>query len=467
MMNTNSKMKNSLATALVALAITGLGLAGSGCAGKPVQPSTTASAAAQEAIPLVGTFKVNRYVLDNGLKLLVVEDHTSPTFAYQTWFRVGSRDESPGRTGLAHLFEHMMFKETRTLKEGEFDRILEGAGAEGENAFTSQDYTAYIQELPKDKLELIARLEADRMVNLIINDQAFKTETEVVQNERRFRNENNPDGLIFQELFETAFTKHPYRWPVIGYQQDLNSMKGQDGVDFYRSFYSPNHATIVIVGDVKPEEALAMVKKHYDGIAAQPTPARSIEAEPPQASSRHKTLKLNMKNEKLLMGYRVPAITHEDVPALNLLQSVLSGGKSSRLHRALVETGIAGSVEAYSADSKDPSLFLVSCNLQKGRKAAQAEAVILRELARLAQQPVGEKELEKARNNISFGFFSGLEGNFNKARFLGTYEAVAEGFEAGLNVYQRTLAVNALELQAVARRYFQNKNRTVIMGVPK
>ncbi|MCM2277656.1 MAG: insulinase family protein [Oligoflexia bacterium] len=435
------------------------------CAAKTVKAPDEEPA--REAIPLVGSIKVNRFQLDNGLRLLVVEDHSSPTLAYHTWFRVGSRDETPGRTGLAHLFEHMMFKETKNLKDGEFDRILEGAGAEGENAFTSRDYTAYVQEMPRDKLELIAKLESDRMVNLVINDQAFKTETEVVQNERRFRQENNPDGLMYQALYEVAFTKHPYRWPVIGYQQDLDSMRGQDGVDFYRAFYSPNHATIVIVGDVTPAEALATVKKHYAAIPGQPTPAQTIQPEPPQTAPRHKTLKLNMKNEKLLMGYRAPSVHHEDIPALNLLQAVLSGGKSSRLHRALVETGIAGSIEAYSSDEKDPSLFIIGANLQQGRKAAQAEAAILRELARLARQPIGDKELEKARNVLEFAFYSGLESNSEKARFLGHFEAVGQGFELGLNIQRRALAVNALELQAVAKRYFENKNRTVITGVTK
>ncbi len=437
-----------------------------GCAGKKTQEDAD-RIARESAIPLVGTYKVNRFTLDNGLRLLVVEDHSSPTFAYHTWFKVGSRDELPGRTGLAHLFEHMMFKETKSLKDGEFDRILEGAGAEGENAFTSRDYTAYVQELPKDKLELIAKLEADRMVNLVVNEKAFKTETEVVQNERRFRNENSPDGMMYQELFELAFTKHPYHWPVIGYQKDLDSMSGKDAEEFYRSYYSPNHATIIVVGDVTPTQVLETVKKHYGALEAQAAPARTIEPEPLQDGARRKTLKFNMKNEKLIIGYHIPAITHEDIPALNMMQTVLSGGKSSRFQRALVETGIATSVEAYGLDDKDPSLFVIGVDLQKGRKAAQAETIILREIERLAKTPVSETELERARNSSSFEFYSGLNTHSQIARFLGAYEALAGNFELGINIQKQSMTVPASVISQITRKYLSPNNRSVITGVPK
>lgn len=444
------------------------------CAGKGVQPVSEES-----GIPLAGTFTVNRYSIENGLKLLVIEDHSSPTFAYQTWFRVGSRDETPEYTGLAHLFEHMMFKETKSLKEGQFDKILEAAGTEGLNAFTSRDYTAYVQELPRNKtevsegkdtednLELIARLESERMVNLIVDEKAFKTETEVVQNERRFRTENNPDGTLYQELFELAYTEHPYHWPVIGYQQDLDRMSAKEAREFYQSFYSPSHATIIVVGDVKAKEVLKVVKKHYGNIPARPLAAQTIPAEPPQASARHKLLKLNIKTEKLLMGYHIPSINSPDVPALTLVQGILGGGKSSRLHRALVETGISSSVEAYGLDDKDPALFIIGTNLQKGKKAAQAEAIIMREITRLAQRPIGEKELEKAKNLLNFDFIQGLDSNASKARFLGHYEAVAGNFEEGLKIMKAISQVNAAQVQDVTKRFFQPTNRSVITGVPK
>jgi zinc protease len=421
----------------------------------------------KEELPFFGSFPVHRFTLNNGLKILVVEDHSSPTFAYQTWFNVGSRDEIVGRTGLAHLFEHMMFKETKNLKDGEFDRLLESAGAEGENAFTSRDYTAYIQELPKNKLDLITRLESDRMVNLVINQAAFSTEREVVQNERRFRNENSPDGLMNQELFELAFNKHPYHWPVIGYQKDLASMSVQDALNFYQSYYSPNHATIVVVGDVSPNQVLDLIQKYYGHLKPQKASDHAIPAEPNQKAPRRKDLKLNIQVEKLIMGYPIPSITHPDIPVLDVIQSTLTGGKSSRLHQTLVETGIASAVECYDIEDKDPSLFVFVANLQKGRKAKEAETVILKELEKLKKEPVSTTELERAKNKLNFGFYEGLGSNFEKARFLGQYETSAGDFREGIRHHDRIQNITANEVLEVAKKYFDPNRRTVITGVKK
>lgn len=433
-----------------------------GCAGKETKKDTDS-----DTVPLVGNFKVHRYTLDNGLRLLVVEDHTSPTFAYQTWFRVGSRDEMVGRTGLAHLFEHMMFKGTKLHKDGEFDKLLESAGAEGENAFTSRDYTAYVQELPSSKLDLIMSLESDRMTGLIVNDESFKTEREVVQNERRFRQENSPDGTMYQEIFDAAFSKHPYHWPVIGYQKDLDAMSAEDARAFYRSFYSPNHATLVISGDVDPATVLSKAKMYYGGIPGQVSPAHPIEAEPPQPNVRRRNLKLNIQVEKLLVGYHIPGILDADMPAIGVLSAVLTGGKSSRLSRALVDTGIASAVDSYDLEDKDPSLLILLANLQKGKRATQAESVILKEIARLIKEPISEQELARAKNRVSFGFYESLSSNNEKCHFLGHYEAIAGDFTLGLQRFQQIQKVTAPEIQAVAKRYLQPNNRTVITGVHK
>lgn len=421
----------------------------------------------KEVIPFIGNFSVNRFTLANGLRLLVVEDHSSPTLAYQTWFKVGSRDEVPGRTGLAHLFEHMMFKGTKNMKDGEFDRALEGAGAQGENAFTSRDYTAYIQEMPKDKLELIAKLEADRMVNLVINPASFKTEREVVQNERRFRTENSPDGLIYQELFGLAFQKHPYHWPVIGYQKDLENMSHKNALDFYQAYYSPNHATVVVVGDVKADEVLKTIQSHYGKLEPQETPEHSISSETAQKSPRKKELKLNIQVDKLMIGYHVPGLTHQDIPKLAVFQSILTGGKSSRLNQALVETGIATSVDAYDPDDKDPTLMIIAANLQKGKKVYEAESAILRELSKLTQETVSQAELDRAKNKINFGFYEGLESNYQKAHFLGHYEATAGDLAEGIRQQKKILDVSAANIQDIAKRYFNPNHRTVITGVKK
>jgi zinc protease len=459
-MKKNSSLVDSI------LFLTLVSIATASCASKTVNVGGE-EVPREQKIPFVGTFQVHKFMLGNGLKVLVVEDHSSPTFTYHTWYRVGSRDEIPGYTGLAHLFEHMMFKETKNLKDGEFDRILEMAGAEGENAFTSRDYTTYVQELPSDKLDLIAKLESDRMVNLIVNEKAFKTETEVVQNERRSRNENSPDGLMYQELFTTAFTKHPYRWPVIGYQEDLDRMSAKDAMDFYRSYYSPNHATIVVVGDVKPSQVISTIEKYYEKLPPQPSPIRVIDDEPTQTSPRRKQLKLNIQVEKLMMGYHIPATRSDELPALRVAASLLAGGKSARLQRALVDTGIASSVGAFELEDKDPSLFVLAANLQKGRSATQAETVILREIQNLLRTPVGDLELERAKNRINFSFYEGLNDNSKKARFLGAYEALANDFQVGLKQQQKIASITSAEVQAVIKKYLDPRNRSVITGVKK
>ena len=429
-----------------------------GCAHSPLK---------EETLPLIGEFKVHKYSFPNGLKLLVVEDHSSPTFAYQTWFRVGSRDEVPGFTGLAHLFEHMMFKETKNYKDGEFDKILETAGEEGENAFTETDNTTYVQELPKGNLELIAKLESDRMVNLVVDEHQFKTELEVVQNERRMRTENSPDGTMYQELHGLAFTKHPYHWPVIGYQEDLNRMSPSDAEKFYREHYSPNHATIVVVGDVDTGEVASTVQKYYAALPARESSPHEIPAEPPQKASRHKKMKLNIQVEKLMIGFHVPQITSDDSAALEILDNILTGGKSSRLNRALVDTGIATSVGAFNPDTIDPGLFVIDANLQKHKKASLAEAVIQREIEKLIREQVPAQELERAKNIDDFGFYEGLDSDSQKARFLGEYETITHSFETGLGRHQKIQNVTALEVQAVAKKYLQPSNRSVITGVPK
>jgi zinc protease len=441
-------------------------LALAGCAGKATKSPETAGQA-PGGVPLVGTFKVHPFTLDNGLRLLVVEDHSSPTLAYQTWFRVGSRDEVMNYTGLAHLFEHMMFKGTKAHPEGQYEHILEEAGAEGLNAFTSQDYTAYIQEIPSDKLDLLASLESDRMHNLVVNDQSFRTEVGVVQNERRFRNENNPDGMIEQELFGLAFKKHPYHWPVVGYQEDLDRMSSENAREFYQNYYNPSHATIVMVGDVTPDRALSVVKKYYGSLPGKASPPHVVEAEPAAKETRRKTLNMNIQVQKLWVAYRVPSITNPDAPKLEVLASILTGGKSSRLHRALVETGIASSVEASNPGSEDPSLFTIVVNLQKGKKAAQAEAVINREIQRLFREPISDREMERAQNRLSFDFYSGLSTSYEKARFLGYFEASANDFQKGIEFRKEIPKVTPADVQSVVKTYFVPDNRTVITALPK
>ncbi len=420
-----------------------------------------------EVIQLTENFKAKRAILKNGLKLIVVKDTSSPTFAYQTWFRVGSRNEVMGKTGLAHLFEHLMFKGTKNHKEGEFDRLLERAGAEGENAFTTNDHTVYVQEMPKNALDLIIGLEADRMVNLIVNDASFKTEREVVQNERRLRKENSAEGTIYQTLFETAFTENPYHWPVIGYEQDLNLMNAQDARNFYERYYSPDRATIVIAGDVDENEVYRKIDKAYGSIPNKNTPDGVITPEPEQTAQRRKKLSLNVEVEKLWMGFKIPPLNSPDAPVLDAIQAVLADGKDSRLNRALVDSGISGSASAGSLGLRDPGLFLIETDLQKGKSNLLAESIIKREIDRLKNTLVGAEELKRAINVTRFHFFEKLTQAKERAEFVGMAETELGSVEAGVAQQKLLEHVTPEQIQEVAQKYFDTSKMTVVVAVPK
>ncbi|MBI2711656.1 MAG: insulinase family protein [Bdellovibrio sp.] len=420
-----------------------------------------------QVLPFVGSFQVHRFSLENGLKILIVEDHSSPTFAYQTWFDVGSRNETPGKTGLAHLFEHMMFKGTKKYKDDQFDKLLEQAGVQGENAFTSRDFTVYVQELPTKKLRLIAELEADRMRNLIVDDHGFATEKGVVENERKFRNENNPEGILDQHLYELAFTKHPYRWPIVGYEDDLKKMTSAEARDFYQTHYAPNHATLIISGDVDAEKTYHLIKDVYGEIPKGSDRPPVLVSEPKRETPKSKKLKLNVQVEKLFFAFPVPAFTHDDIPALQVLQNILTAGRSSRLSRALVDGGIATSADAFDLESKDPGLFTFMISMQKGKTSEQAKAVLLREIERLKSHPVSAEELQRVRNKLAFEFFDSLASNSRKTGVLGSYETLTGDFQIGLKIRARMQTVTAKDIQRVAKMYLNPKLGVSVTGVPK
>ncbi|HTL13055.1 MAG TPA: pitrilysin family protein [Bdellovibrionota bacterium] len=419
-------------------------------------------------LPFLGSLQIQKTTLPNGLKLLVVEDHSSPTFAYQTWFKVGSRDEVPKFTGLAHLFEHLMFKATKNHPEGDLDRILGEAGVEDKNAFTTNDHTAYHESMPKNGLELVMSIESDRMVNLVVDDKTFKTEREVVQNERRYRDENNPVGIMYRNLFELSFKKSTYRWPVIGYEEDLNRMKASDAAAFYKAHYRPSNATVVVVGDVDGAEVLKLANKYYGPISNEGAvaPAKAI-PEPAPLEVRRKRLTLGLQAEKVMVAFRAPPGDSPDVPALNVLEAILTDGNASRLRMALVEKGVATSIGSGSFDMRDPSVFLFFADLQKGKSSKAAEEAILKELQRLGTERVGDAELERAKNLVRFDFYSGLQGNDSKAEFIARYETDFGSYKLGLDHMDAVAQVTPDDLLRVAKAYFNPSSRMVITGVPK
>lgn len=430
-----------------------------GCASAP-------RAISEGTTKFVGSSKVHRFKLPNGLKVLVLEDHSSPTFAYHVWYNVGSKDEVRGHTGLAHFFEHLMFKGTKNHKDGEFDRALESAGAEGENAFTSRDYTGYIQSLPKDKLDLIVSLEADRMNNLLVSEEGVKTEREVVQNERRFRKENSPDGQLYERLYQIAYTKHNYQWPVIGYEADLIAASRESFENFYKRFYAPNNATVVVVGDVDPGKVIATVEKYYGPLKASKIDRKEPPKEPEQTAERSETKPLKVEVEKLMLGYKSVDVNSPDMPALEVLRGVLAEGKGSRLYRKLVDAGIATEADIENSEARFPGLFIFFVNMQKGKTAQQAITVIENEIKNVIAGKVTKEEIARAVAMHRFGVYDTMASNYRKAHFLGFYETVAGRFERGVEILEGVKRIDAKELARVAKKYLRKESRNVLVGVP-
>lgn len=432
-----------------------------------VQCSHLSSIKQKEESSVFNGLRVQRATLHNGLKVLLLEDHSAPIFSFQTWYNVGSKDEEPGLTGLAHLFEHMMFKETAHFKDGEFDRLLEEAGAEGQNAFTSRDYTGYVQSLPISALELVMKLESDRMVNLIVNENALQKEREVVHNERRFRNENNPDGKMYEMLYEAAFPNHPYHWPVIGYSEDLDRVNSQECHAFYRKFYAPNNATLVIVGDINPDATLQQIEKHYVHLKPSVIQRTPKTTSLPQSTKRELRLSIKSPVEKLMVAYPIPSVHHADLPALEVLRTITTVGKSSLLHERLVEAGIATEVDSENEEKKEPSLFVFFVNLQKNQKAQKALKVINSTIQEFQKGKLKPAWIQQAIAMHRLNFLDDFGSTAKKARFLGFYETVAGNFERGFELLEKMKTIQPQDLQRVAQRYFNPKQSIIIIGSPE
>jgi zinc protease len=406
---------------------------------------------------------LRRFRLGNGLTVLTLVDRSAPTVSYHTWFRVGSRHERPGKTGLAHLFEHLMFNETRGRPPGEFDRLMERAGAQA-NAATWTDWTYYYENAPRDALPLLIELEADRMSNLVLRVPQVTSEKEVVANERKLRVDDDIEGKALELLYDSAFRRHPYRWPTIGWMKDIRGFTVRDCRDFYRRHYAPNNATIVVAGDFEERRALSLVQRHYGGLsggpkAESPTPSR----EPLQRAERVFQLTAPTPTEKLLIGYRAPAFSHLDTPALVVANEVLFGGQSSRLHRLLcLDEEIALSVRGSIAPFIDPGLFEMWIFIRQGKPRAEALRLLDLEIARLGSDGPTAFELEKAINQIELSFLHSMETAGGKAEQIGFYETVVDD---GAAVFDRLAAyqeVTVGDVKRVVAKYLRPSRRTRI-----
>jgi zinc protease len=406
---------------------------------------------------------IERFRMGNGLSILLVEEHAAPTVAFHTWFRVGSRNESPGKTGIAHLFEHLMFNEMEGLGAGEFDRQLEELGAES-NASTWLDWTHYDIAIPSSGYERVVELEAQRMDRLVLRAPQVESEKEVVMNERRYRVEDDVEGALNELLWSTAFEQHPYRWPTIGWMRDIESFNVEDCQKFYRTFYAPNNATLVVVGDVEPERALRKLQDAYGGYVAAPIPDPPALREPPQREEKRLEVSKLTPTQKLNIGYHSPALKDADHLPLSVLSEVLFGGRSSRLVQILVrEREIASDVRASLSPLSDPGLFEIFVSGREGVSAEQLLEVVDAELDRVLVEPVTVDELARATARIELSLLQGLSTNEGKASTIGFYEVVLGNPAAGFERLAALSSVKVEQLLDVARRYLVRSARTVIL----
>ncbi|APR99982.1 M16 family metallopeptidase [Pajaroellobacter abortibovis] len=414
-----------------------------------------------------GSEEIQRYRLGNGLALLLLTDRSAPTVSYSTWFRVGSRHEQPGKTGLAHFFEHLMFNETTSLKPGELDRKLEENGAES-NAATWVDYTYYYESLPANRLSLAIRLESDRMQNLVLKEAQISSEKEVVSNERRFRVEDDIEGSISEFLYKHAFTKHAYGWPTIGWMEDIATYSPADCESFYRTYYAPNNATIVIVGDIRESNVLKKIQEAYGPIPPSYIPAENIFPEPPQLTAQLFSLKKPTATEKILMGYRGPALGDADHAALVMFNELLFGGRASRIHRLLVtQQALASEVRGWVSPFVHPGLYEIGVHVHPGHTIAEVQPILDAELDRIRNELVSEDELIRAKTHLELAILQSLETASGKAEQIGFYETTLSepaGIFRRLEMYKR---LTAAELRNAARRYLNESQRTVIHVYPE
>ena len=420
-----------------------------------------------ESVPFGASLTVERYRLENGLEVLHCEDHSAPIVAYHTWFRVGSRHEHPGKTGLAHLFEHLMFNELEGRKAGSFDRLLEEAGADS-NASTWLDWTQYNISIPKGRLPLVIGLEAERMSRLVLREPQVKSEKEVVANERRYRVDDDVEGSVSELLWATAYTRHAYGWPTIGWMADIEGFTTEDCADFYRTFYAPNNSTIVVVGDVTPARLVGLIADHYGDLAPSELPLEDVKPEPPQLEERIKEVVKATPTEKATLGYHGPAFGDWDHPILSLLTEVLFGGRASRLQRRLVrDLEIASEVRIFVGPFKDPGLIEVFLSAREGHRVEELIAVLDEELERVKQEPIHRDEIERARARFELGLLAGLDSMDGKASTIGFHETLLGRPAAAFDRLDAIRLADASELRRVARRYFERSSRSVVLVRPQ
>lgn len=404
---------------------------------------------------------VHTFTLKNGMKILVVEDFSIPNANMYLFYKVGSRNEYQGITGLSHFFEHMMFNGAKKYGPKLFDRTMEFNGG-ANNAYTTENVTVYTDWFPASAAPVIFDLESDRISSLSIDPTMVESERGVVLSERRTGLENSPWRLLSQSLQATAFQEHPYHWPVMGYEDDMKNWTQKDLERYFKTYYAPNNCVVVISGAIKTEDVKRLAEKYFEPIPAQPTPPKVHIVEPAQTGERRITVQKEVATPYLMIGYHTPETKHDDYYALNILSSILSSGKSSRLYASLVDQKqMATQVFTDFGDSFDPGLFNIYAVANKEVNELDLENAIYTEIDKIKENGITETELQKIKNQKLMEFYDQVETIDGKSNNIGTYEVFfgdyKKMFDAPANYNKITIA----DVQRVAKTYFTKSNRTV------
>jgi len=410
---------------------------------------------------------VEKYELKNGMTVLLHPDKSIPSVSVHEWFRVGAKDEVEGRTGLAHFFEHMMFKGTKKFPKETWGKFLKGKGAEL-NAFTSNDYTGYYINAPAEHLELLLQIESDRMRNLLLDPAEVTSEREVVKEERRMRYEDNIDGGIREKMASLMFTQLPYKWLPIGSMSDLNAASMDDLHAFYKTYYSPNNAILVVAGAFDVETTKKWIEKYYGGLPREEIKRPVIKPEPPQKTARRAVIEREAQAPTIAVGYRLPDLRHPDHYALDLLSIVLGQGQSSRLYRTLVyKSEVALSTYASSWGQTLAGQFSVYASLKPNSSPDKVAEMIENEVGALRGSLVSQKELDKARNIFLKDYVDGLKRVGGRARMLASYETLLGDYTrifSDLKEYQK---VTPQDIRRVAQTYLKANQRNTVVVLPR
>lgn len=400
------------------------------------------------------------------MKILIHEDHDVPNVAMYLFYRIGSRNERPGTTGIAHFFEHMMFNGAKKYGPKQFDNEMEKAGGRN-NAYTTADVTVYTDFFPATALELMFDMEADRIANLALDPKMIASEREVVYNERRMSVDNNPSGLLYEQLSATAFLAHPYQWPVVGWASDIESWTREELTSYYRKGYAPNNCTLVIAGAVTEERVMKLAARYFEPIPSHAPPPPVTTIEPKQNGERRLVVFKQAQLPLQMVAWHVPETRDGDTLALEVLATLLSRGRGSRLYKRMVDGQLALDAECGGDRSIDPGLFTCAVTPRAGVKPGDTEAALFEEIGKLRAELVSDFELRKAKNQLLAGYFREWKTIANKADFIGNFE-IFHGDWRKVNSYAATLeAVSAEDVKRVAAAYLDSRNRTVATLIPE